>query len=119
MIAIHYSLTDECWIVFNERDVLNKFAKRDVALKLYPKAELRGDEQGQSHDDRKRWARLGASWRRQDTDWSGTIVSIYCDDRGFYRVKGTDVLVPENATIEREPRLETFGLVVESERGLS
>jgi hypothetical protein len=45
-------------------------------------------------------------------------VSIYCDDRGFYRVKGTDALVPENATIEREPRLETFGLVVESERGL-
>jgi hypothetical protein len=41
MIALHYSLIEECWIVFNERDILNKFAKRDVALKLYPKAELR------------------------------------------------------------------------------
>lgn len=117
MIAIHYSMIDECWIVFNERDILNKFVKRDVALKLYPKAELRGDERGESHDDRKRWAREGACWRKR-SECSDTIVSIYCDDRGFFRVKGTNVLVPENAMIEREPRLETFGLVVESELGL-
>jgi hypothetical protein len=110
MIAITFLLTVEYWIAFDEHRELGKYATRDVALKAHPRAELRGDERGESRHDRERWARNGACWRKH-RPYADMIQSIHVDDHGFFVVTDTGERVPENATIERIPTLETFGLV--------
>ena len=98
MICLTYLLSEEYWLAFDGPKELGKFAKRDVALKLYPTAELRTDERGEQVEDRKRWVCRGAQWAKSEA-YSTMYWNLDIDDRGFFVVALTGQRVPEGAKI--------------------
>jgi hypothetical protein len=100
IMKLTYLLSTEEWLLFSGAKEIGTYESRDIALRRSPKAELAGDEHGQSRDDREAWDRHGAAVLTHLPNAS-KYTPVRLDKRGFWRFRDGGKLVPEGANVVR------------------
>jgi hypothetical protein len=99
-MKLTYLLSVEKWLLFSVAKEIGTYESRAVALRRCRKAELAGDEHGQSRDDREARGRAGAAMLTH-SGYSSTYTPVRLDERGFWRFRDGGKLVPEGANVVR------------------
>lgn len=97
-MKLTFLLSIEKWLLFSGRKEIGMYDSRADALRRCRKAELAGDEHGQSRDDREAWDRKGAAVLTH-SEYASTYTPVLLDERGFWRFRDSGKLVPEGANV--------------------